>query len=95
MEGSWSISSSPNKKKFFDGDNTLQIKKEDNVKHTNKESKECIILMQVDNLLTFKQPPQMFLDKKTNIKHVHMFGVKHQRGYFNEGLQHLRENLHI
>jgi hypothetical protein len=34
MEGSWSISSSLNKKKFFIGNNILQIKRKDSVRHT-------------------------------------------------------------
>ncbi len=33
MVGSWNISSSPNESKFLGGDNTLQIKKEESVKH--------------------------------------------------------------
>jgi hypothetical protein len=34
MVGSQSISSSLNEKKLLSGDNTLQIKKEENVRHT-------------------------------------------------------------
>jgi hypothetical protein len=36
MVGSWSISSSPNEKKLFDGDNILQIKRKENVRHTTE-----------------------------------------------------------
>jgi hypothetical protein len=34
MEGFKSISSSPNKRKLLNGDNTLQINKKDSVRHT-------------------------------------------------------------
>jgi hypothetical protein len=36
MVGSWSISSSPNERKLLSRNDTLQIKKEENVKHTTK-----------------------------------------------------------
>jgi hypothetical protein len=36
MVGSWSISSSPNERKLFGGNNTLQIEREENVKYTTK-----------------------------------------------------------
>jgi hypothetical protein len=37
MVESWSISSSWNEKKFLSGDNTLQIKREENMRHTTKK----------------------------------------------------------
>ncbi len=40
--------------------------------------------MQVDNLLTIKQPLTVFIDKKINIEVVNMCGVKLGRGHFNE-----------
>jgi hypothetical protein len=36
MVGSWGISSSPNERKFFNGNDTLQIKIVENVRHTTK-----------------------------------------------------------
>ncbi len=51
--------------------------------------------MQVDNLLTVKQYPGAFLDKKVNIKVVNMLGIKFERDHFNKRLYHLRKNLHI
>jgi hypothetical protein len=40
--------------------------------------------MQVDNLLTIKQPLGVFIDKKINIEVVNMFGVRFGCGPFNE-----------
>jgi hypothetical protein len=37
--GSRNISSSPNEKKLFGGNNILQIKKEESVRHTTKRTK--------------------------------------------------------
>jgi hypothetical protein len=42
--------------------------------------------MQVDNLITIKQPFEVFLDKKVNIKVVNMLDVRLGRGHFNERL---------
>jgi hypothetical protein len=39
MVGSRNISSSPNERKLFGGDNTLQIKREKNVRHKPKRTK--------------------------------------------------------
>jgi len=40
MVESWSISSSPNTNKLFGGDNILQIKREESVRHTIKRIEE-------------------------------------------------------
>ncbi len=69
---------------------TLQIKR-----GKYEELKECIILMQVDNLLIVKQPPRTFLDKEINIELVNVLGVRLKHGHLNERFQHLRKNLHI
>ncbi len=50
--------------------------------------------MQVDNLFVVKQPLQMFLDKRINIKAMNMLGVRLGCGYFNERFN-LCENFHI
>ncbi len=42
--------------------------------------------MQVDNLLTVKQPRGAFLDKKVNIKTMNMLSGKLGHGHFNERL---------
>jgi len=42
--------------------------------------------MQVDNLLTIKQPHGTFLDRVVNIEAVNMLNVKLEHGHFNEKL---------
>jgi hypothetical protein len=39
MVGFWNISSSPNERKLLGGNNTLQIKRKENVRHTTKRTK--------------------------------------------------------
>jgi len=51
--------------------------------------------MQVDNLLTIKQPLGAFLEWGINIEVMNMLSVRLGHGHFNERFQHLRKNLHI
>ncbi len=51
-----------------------------------KELKECIIVMQMDNLFIVKQPPRAFFDREVNIKAMKMFGIKLGHGHFNKRL---------
>jgi hypothetical protein len=95
MVGSWSISSSPNERKFFNGNNTLKIKREESGRHTTKITKGMHNIDASENLLTIKQPPRTFLDKRINFKVVNMFSVRLEHGHFNKRLQHFCKNLHI
>jgi hypothetical protein len=51
--------------------------------------------MQVDNLLTIKQPHGMFFNRRVNIETMNMFDIRLGCGHFNERFQHLHKNLHI
>jgi len=46
-------------------------------------------MMKMDNLFIVKQPLQMFLNKRINIKTMNMLDIMLEHGYFNKRLQHL------
>lgn len=43
--------------------------------------------MQMDNLLTIKQPLPMFFDRKVNIEIMNMLSARFRCGHFSERLQ--------
>jgi len=42
--------------------------------------------MQVDNLLTIRQPLEVFFERKVNIEVVNMLSIRLGHGHFNERL---------
>jgi hypothetical protein len=95
MVGSRNILPFSSERKLLGGNDILQIKKEESVRHTIEK---IVGMRNIDvsgQLIHNQATSSAFLDMRINIKVVNMIGVKLGRGHLNKRFQHLYKNLHI